>query len=938
MYHHTKPALLSVAIAAALASPALFAAEPVDNGKKATAKKDEKIETIQVSGIRGSIKESLDLKQNATGVVDLIVADDIGKFPDENLAEALQRVPGVTITRNGGEGKNILVRGLGGKYNVTTFNGRKLASDDAGRDFNYDAIASELVGVMQVYKSPEARLTEGGIGAVVDIETRHPLAQDQTTLSASAKGIYESRTQDVQPHMSMIAGMNNLDNTMGVLVSAAYSKRTLRNDSYAAEGFYDQAEGVVDEATIGVDRNKDGAISDDEQFASKIPGYMYFVNAQDERERLGATAAFEWQASDSINVNLDALYSRYTTAGSRFQLGFVNYDESWTPGTPVFTNALFDDQQRVTKVTQTGENTMVELLNLSEPRRTDMYQVGGNVKFAINDHWTVITDAAYSTAKDKNNGDNRFIVARGFVDSIDIDYSTGHMLPDVSINPGLTSEQTYGAHYSSNSGTGVADTVTDVKLLAEYVPDATWLTKVLMGANFVRQSKSQQEFSSKDPSAFSRGGYYLQRLGYTVDKSKVFNKGEFELFRIPKEVFVPANFDNFLAGEPSKTPQPWPSFDYDKLLNYYRSINAEAADKFIVPGMKKAGTYSITEQVSSAFVQVLMEPEVFGLSSKLDVGLRFSKTALTSAGWGYQFDKIVLDAKGVPTNKDWQSELPVAFERDYTNVLPSLNFSLNLRDDLKYRFSAAKVLSRADLNDIRPWASPNFTSLEQGLPTLTSGNPDLKPEVATQADMTLEWYYADSSAVSAGVFVKDISAYIYQANVPTQLYQVKYLKKGPLNGSYGAKIKGFETAWQHALVELPAPFDGLGMQLNYTYVDSSYEDPKLAAQDLPFIGLSKNSYNAVLYYEKYGIQTRLAYNWRSKFVNNNEAWGGVSWTSSYGQLDASASYEFSPAFGVFMEATNLTNARSWGYVKRDDQVNSLERFGTQIALGIRGSF
>lgn len=230
----TKPAAIALAIAAALTATHSAANEiPAEQqtktkeqvqAKDTAQAQDAEVERIQVTGIRNSIKEGMFLKQNAVSVVDLVVADDIGKFPDENLAEALQRIPGVTITRNGGEGQNILVRGLGDGYNVTTLNGRKLASENAGRDFNFDTIASELVNVLAVYKSPEARLTEGGIGAIVDIQTRKPLDLEGRTIQASAKGIYESRTEDIHPHASLIIGDKTDDDSFGALVSAVDRK------------------------------------------------------------------------------------------------------------------------------------------------------------------------------------------------------------------------------------------------------------------------------------------------------------------------------------------------------------------------------------------------------------------------------------------------------------------------------------------------------------------------------------------------------------------------------------------------------------------------------------------------------------------------------------------------------------------------------------------
>ncbi|WP_345845246.1 TonB-dependent receptor [Shewanella algae] len=942
----TQPALIALAVASALATQPVTANDESDKENKAQTQQnsaqqqDAELERIQVTGIRSAIKESLFLKQNATAVVDLVVADDIGKFPDENLAEALQRIPGVTITRNGGEGQNILIRGLGDGYNITTLNGRKLASDNAGRDFNFDTIASELVNVLAVYKSPEARLTEGGIGAIVDIQTRKPLDLDGFTLQASAKGIYESRTEDLHPHASLIIGDKSDDDSFGALFSAVYSKKTLRADTYSADGFFDEEEGWgVDSAGVPVDTNGNGVIDEGEIYASKIPSYMYYANAQDVRERIGGTLALQWRPLDNLDVNFDALYSRYNTDGHKYQIGFVNYDEEWTPGTPLFSDAQFDELGRVVSMRQQGDNTMVELLNLSTPRKTDTYQLALNTALFITPNWSVTADLAYSAAKNKNKGDNRFIVARGFVDSIDIDYTNGQMLPDVVIGPGLTSEQTYGAHYSLNSGTGVDDKVTDLKLMTQYLPESGFISKLDAGINYVKQVKSQNEFRSKNPSQFSRGGYYLTRDGYAFDGSGVFTQGEFELFQIPGNVFVPANFDNFLDGENSISPDPWPSFDYDKLLEYYRSINSDAANEAIVASANQAGTYEVSEAVTSAYVQITIEELLFDLPYMLNLGVRASRTQVDSEGFGYDLSKVVLDDAGQPLNNDWRTVSPVNYSDSYTNILPSLNFKLNLQDDLLLRISAAEVLSRPSLYSLRVWAAPNFTSQEQGLPTLVRGNPGVEPEQAKQADLALEWYYGDSSSLSGALFIKDIDSFISDEKTPMEVDGNRYLVSQPVSGQYGAKVQGFEIAWQQSLEQwLPEPFNGFGWQLNYTYVDSSYDDPELKAKDLPFKGMSENSYNAVLYYEQYGLQARLAYNWRSKFLVDPDAWGGPAWIDDYGQLDASISYDITDNLTLFSEASNLTNNRYSGYIKREDQVNYLERFGTQIAVGIRGSF
>lgn len=911
-----------------------YAAQTISASDKAKA--EEQVEKMEVKGIRSSIKESLFLKQNATSVVDVVVAEDIGKFPDENLAEALQRIPGITITRNGGEGQNILVRGMGSGYNVTTLNGRKLASENSGRDFNYDTIASELVNVLAVYKSPEARLLEGGIGAVVDVQTRRPLDLGGFTLTGSTKGIYESRTKDVHPHASMLIGDVFQDGSLGVLLSAAYSKKTLRNDTYSAAGFYDKAEGVTDEATVAIDQNKDGVISNQERFPSKIPGYMYYANEQDVRQRIGSTLAVQWQPNDSFELLTDALYSRYNTDGAKYQIGFVNYDESWTPGTPVFTNAKFGDDGRVLSMQQLN-NPMVELLNLSTPRKTDTWMLGTNAKWQINTEWQMMFDIAHSAAKEGNNGDNRFIVTRGFVDSISIDYSKGNKLPDVVLAPGLTESQNYGAHYSYNSGTGVEDKIDDAKLQFKYTPENSIFSQIETGVHHVKQSKSQTQFASTNPSMFSRGGHYLTTNKFAFNNSTVFKQGEFELFKIPQNVFRKANFDNFLDGENGVHPQPWPSFDYNTLLDYYRSLNAEAANKFIVPSVQQSGAFTIEEAVTSAFVQFKIEQELSGMPYMLDFGLRGSKTEVASLGFLQDLASIKFDDKGQPIGNAWRTTKPVTFKGDYSKVLPSMNFKLNLQDDLIFRLSAAKVMSRPSLDYLKPWISVNFTTLKEGLPTMAMGNPSLPPELANQADITLEWYLADSSQLSGGLFIKDIQSFIEKSSNPGQAYGAKYHVEVPTTGQYGATVRGAEIAWQQSMEQwLPSPFDGLGFQVNYTYVDSEYEEPKRKA--LPFQDMSKNSYNAVVYYEKDGLQARLAYNWRSKFLQDPESWGGPAWISDYGQLDASLSYDLNKHLTFFTEASNLSNERYWGYVKQPDQVSWLERFGTQVALGVRGTF
>ena len=211
----------------------------IEKGKK---KASEEVEVIEVRGLRSSLKEALYLKRSSTQVVDAIVAEDIGQFPDQNVAEALARIPGVNITRNGGEGQKVTIRGLHGGWNLTTINGRKMASETATRNFNYDLIASELVGGVQVLKTPVASGHEGSIGAVVNVNTRKPFDFDGFKFGASVKADYDPRVEKATPQGSFLVSNTFADGTFGALFTGVYSERTLRIDSYEGEGFYNNGE------------------------------------------------------------------------------------------------------------------------------------------------------------------------------------------------------------------------------------------------------------------------------------------------------------------------------------------------------------------------------------------------------------------------------------------------------------------------------------------------------------------------------------------------------------------------------------------------------------------------------------------------------------------------------------------------------------------------
>ncbi len=913
-------------------------------------RKDEKesstyteVEEIQVTGIRSSIKTSLEMKRDSINVMDSIVAEDIGKFPDQNIAEALQRMSGITITRNAGEGQKVTVRGLGGDYNVTTINGRRMASEHSSRDFNYDLIAAELLKGVEVYKSPVAKTQEGGIGSVINIRTRRPMDFPGAVFQASAKGIYEDRTQDINPQASFLVSNTFFDGRFGALLTAVYSERTLRTDGYEGEGFYNETD--EDWITVRQDMNGDGEFDPtvDGEYGTIIPGYVRYTNWQDTRERIGASLALQWRPRDDIEVNLDSIYSSYNTNGEEYQISFVTYDEDWTPGIPDVTDLGFNDEGLVNSLTLTN-GAMAELLNTSLPRETETYQVGTNVAWDVNDTLTLAFDLSHSQSTNANDGDNRYIVARGFVDEINIDQSGGNLLPDITMTPALSHTSPFGAHYSYNSGDEIADKVSEFRFDGTWNPEVELVSSVNFGLNFGEQAKDRKAYSSPNASIFSNAGAQFEFYPeYDPDMSAAENIGGFDLFRLPADILVAPRFDDFLDGEPGNHPAPWASFDYDKLFAFYESISPGAANDLIAAQFRPNDSYEVGEETLAVYLQTDFESNLLGLPYTLNLGVRAIETTATSSGFSLDPDAVRFEPNTDPDSAqelqyvgelaDYQYEMD--FDDRYTDVLPSMNFKWDLREDLVYRLSAAKVITRPSIDSLKAYSYVNLREYE-----LYASNPGLEPMRANQLDTALEWYFSDYGALTGALFFKDIESFTeYGRNGTRTIDGYEFDVYSSINGDDGAKVRGAELAYQQAFTDLlPGIWDGLGVQLNYTYVDSEYESAERRQLGLPFAGMPKNSYNAVVYYERSGIQARLAYNWRGKVMTNAEAWGGPSWDADYGQYDLSAAYDWNDNVNFQFSINNLTNERSWSYIARPDQVAGLERFGRLFNLGVNANF
>jgi iron complex outermembrane receptor protein len=361
------------------------------------------------------------------------------------------------------------------------------------------------------------------------------------------------------------------------------------------------------------------------------------------------------------------------------------------------------------------------------------------------------------------------------------------------------------------------------------------------------------------------------------------------------------------------------------------------------PGVISAtGSSKVDEKVWGGYLMAALETQIGGMDLAINAGLRYEDTDYTSSGASSQVISAVprRDQNG---NLTGQNDIvlspvqPIAFRGKYRDWLPSINLRLGLTDNLLLRFAASKVMTRPTLSDLSPRQS---IQTNPGNETIRRGNPDLQPFRAKQVEAGAEWYFAPGSLLSAAAFYKDIDSFVTLTTTPQLVDQVTFQVTVPDNGE-GATVKGFEIGYRQSFDNwLPAPFDGFGIQASYNYTDSNAQYRNAVANvSFGLEGLSKNSYSLVGFYEKYGIQARVAYTYRDNFLQVASGRNGEpEYFDAYGQLDVSLSYDIGNNFTVFADAINLNNAKEFIYSVSEDRTKEYRKTGRRVSAGVRVRF
>lgn len=713
-------------------------------------------ELVVTGGFASSLARALDEKREAPNVVDAISAEDIGKFPSNNIAEALQRVPGVAITRDRGEGLFVRVRGLGPNFQIVTLNGRSAAvnenvrdSGQSGRQFRFDTLPSELVSGVEVGKTPLASLDEGAIGGVVNIRTFRPLELGRSTVAASATLSRPELADAMDPRVSGLVNWVNADRSLGGLLAVVYDERTLRQDRVTGVSWTE----VNTTTALGRSLAAQGV--------SIYPTAIRPTLEREDRKRLGLAASFQYRPSEATELTFDALYTHLDDHYDE-----LTYSADYDMSRLVAGTAVVQGGALIGGTTATSTQIGREVSDLTH----DNLMLALGAKHRIGE-WTLSADAVFAQA-----------------------YSDTSKPITRTRLLGSTGQSTFAMTKARDAISGVTFLTADLDN-----PSLLPFRRIEYRVNDALDEERAVQFDAERPVAWGPvtrmafGAKYRERkrdydradINYTTNLAgRIFDASYFDPFPV----------SGFLGGVDGALPRSWAMPDpaaFWALADKSQTGSARADQR---------NSYHVSEDIAAAYGLADLDTMLFGRPLRGQFGVRAARTKQVSAGHA----------------DNGRAAIPVRFEKTYTDVLPTANLAMDLSDNLMARVAIAKVITRPSLADLAPRLTLNSSGT---VLTAVGGNPQLKPFEAWQYDATLEWYFAPGSALIAGAFYKDITTFVYSQRTNFVVDGQSYLLTSPTNGGE-ASIKGLEFAYQHLFKTLPVPFDGLGVLANYTYTDT----------------------------------------------------------------------------------------------------------------------
>ncbi|WP_340677323.1 TonB-dependent receptor [Paraglaciecola sp.] len=967
------------------------------------------VEVINVSGIRGSIIKSMDIKRSSSGIVDAINAEDIGKFPDSNLAESLQRITGVSIDRANGEGSQVSVRGFGGERNLVTLNGRQLPTTTGSRSFDFANLAAESVSGVEVYKTSNASVPTGGIGATINILTARPLDNPGQHASVSLQALNDTSTNSggVTPEMSGIYSTTSEDGKFGVSISASYSERESGNQQANVGTGWRSFEGTVDQdwsGAPGANPGWGGVPKDEFQTNRPGEGDIYSVPQttgykfeEQQRKRSNAQLVLQYQPTDDVKATLDYTLVKKDT-DTQFNdvsawYGFSPSKNVWTDG-PVSSPLLYSEDYIAN-----GVGLQDVAMGAGDfGVRDETKSLGLNIEWQVNNSLNLELDYHNSSAKNTPNnefGSSNLLAMAGIVrEAAATDFSGD--LPILAIRGGNAIQSSdmlvTGSVFTNNQNH--AD-VEQTQLRGEYIFD----------------DAGSIDFGVSLTTAENRGQTHnVQRNNWGGEGTAGMYDDDLFPRKTIHDQFTDVSGGNFadfngVYGQDYEIMNTYFAFDFAgvrqqaaQLLSVQPSALGDCGNSFCPSTDYAAQTDRYNkEDMTSLYLQYNYDGILADMPFDVHVGVRYEETDVVSksAVAGYSnaarwegTTEVFLVESG---EREFQTQ-----EGKYDHTLPSINFNIEVTDDIILRAAYSQTIGRPGYGDMI-----GGTTLNRGArvnnATGNTGSAALLPLESDNFDLSAEWYYAEGSYMSLSYFKKDVTNDISSVDIPTTApgiynpadgaYQQEamaavgadgglqrqyifdkyaatdpthvFMEAGniiilanpatdnlfsfnvttPSNAPEEKGFDGLEFAVQHLFGN-----SGFGGIVNYTKVDTdnTYDNFYIAGDQTAEFGISDTA-NMVAFYEDHGWSVRVAYNWRDKFlVSGYQGDVGPSprYTEAYSQLDLTVSYEVPQVEGLslFFNGINITDEYTRQSGRDEYQVLNVTQQGARYNLGARYTF
>ena len=946
---------------------------------------------IVVQGFRASLNTALNQKREETAAVDSIVAEDIGKFPDSNLAESMQRVPGVALSRgDGGEGRNISVRGLGAGFTRVRINGMEgtaqtgssdiYGAGNSGRSFDFNVFPTEIFSALSVRKTTSADVEEGSLGATVDLKAPKPLDFSKDfTLSATARGVYNTISKKVDPRASLLVS-KKLGESWGILASIAYQKRHIREVGYSAVDILSANTNGLDPDGAGpaaaqpfctpvgftpvspavgtkgatatlcstgnprtstlaayntVANLRRADLPNTPGSGAFLPRLPRYVNSEQDTKRIGGTLTVQFSPDDDTDISVDALYSRYEVERRDNYILGLSFGRSVTNnGQPMVSVRDIQFDANGSLVYGLFDGVDVRSEGLIDHWISDFKQGDVNFRHRFTDSFEMT--GFFGINQSVWWGPKRF---QTFMDAIDtdnfsVDFRDGEATPIIGFGfdvsdpanftyaPGLADGTVLGGFsFQGKPSKNQTDNLT-AEINTDW--DVAQGVKLKIGGQFRRSDYNAYNSSPYSADTIVRAlpaGTNLASITRQISGlDELFGRG------------APASW---AAIDPDKWDEV---FDFDSV----RFCRTECG----------AGASRIREEIKSAYVMTTFNTEdQLPVKIRGDIGVRYVRTDMLAAG----YISVSAPAGSTPTNLRGQYGQVL---RGYDDWLPSGNVAIEPIDNLILRLSAAKVMARPELGQLAPTSGITATTRTGNI-----NNPFLDPIRADTFDAALEWYFKPGSLLSVAYFKKDIKSFVQRVTsqvpfnqlglpvellantntAPTEIFTIGQ----PVN-TPGGPLEGFEVNAQVQLDFLPGFLGNFGVLANYTHVTSTIQYVLASVNGVPtvtttadLIGLSKNTASGTLFYEDSKFSIRATGSYRDRYIRGIPASGGSDLQGNSPNLfvDASASYAITDNIKVILEAQNLTDERNNLYIDSERKDTLFQtRIGRTFNFGVNFQF